>query len=250
MDTELYSIGAFFCDEHPDLVDEVVAAARRSSAPASRPIASERRRPDRGELRDAADRPGGPLLQGGRGLDDRALGAPRPRWAWCVAGLGRGDRLAVGRRGRAQGHQDQGGRATCRSSSAGSQQDGAVPRPPDAPVTITVFTDLQCSHLRRLPARHGRPADRAVRRAATRSGSSSATTRSGRRETTLSAYAADRRRRAGPRVAVRRALLPQPGRGARLPRVHRHRRVPRRHRQLDPGLRPRRLAPGHGLASR
>ena len=25
MDTELYSIGAFFCDEHPDLVDEVVA---------------------------------------------------------------------------------------------------------------------------------------------------------------------------------------------------------------------------------
>ncbi len=24
MDTELYSIGAFFCDEHPDLVDEVV----------------------------------------------------------------------------------------------------------------------------------------------------------------------------------------------------------------------------------
>jgi hypothetical protein len=25
MDTELYSIGAFFCDEHPDLVDEVIA---------------------------------------------------------------------------------------------------------------------------------------------------------------------------------------------------------------------------------
>jgi hypothetical protein len=25
MATELYSIGAFFCDEHPDLVDEVVA---------------------------------------------------------------------------------------------------------------------------------------------------------------------------------------------------------------------------------
>ena len=24
MDTELYSIGAFFCDQHPDLVDEVV----------------------------------------------------------------------------------------------------------------------------------------------------------------------------------------------------------------------------------
>jgi hypothetical protein len=25
MDTELYSIGAFFCDAHPDLVDQVVA---------------------------------------------------------------------------------------------------------------------------------------------------------------------------------------------------------------------------------
>lgn len=25
MDTELYSMGAYFCDEHPDLVDEVVA---------------------------------------------------------------------------------------------------------------------------------------------------------------------------------------------------------------------------------
>jgi hypothetical protein len=24
MDTELYSIGAYFCDEHPDLVDELV----------------------------------------------------------------------------------------------------------------------------------------------------------------------------------------------------------------------------------
>jgi hypothetical protein len=24
MDTELYSIGAFFCDEHPELVDEVI----------------------------------------------------------------------------------------------------------------------------------------------------------------------------------------------------------------------------------
>jgi hypothetical protein len=27
MDTELYSMGAYFCDEHPELVDEVVARA-------------------------------------------------------------------------------------------------------------------------------------------------------------------------------------------------------------------------------
>jgi hypothetical protein len=29
MDTELYSIGAFFCDEHPDLVDEVVSRSEQ-----------------------------------------------------------------------------------------------------------------------------------------------------------------------------------------------------------------------------
>ena len=28
MDTELYSIGAYFCDEHPDLVDEVIALSQ------------------------------------------------------------------------------------------------------------------------------------------------------------------------------------------------------------------------------
>ena len=33
METELYSIGAYFCDEHPELVDEVVA---RSAAIESR----------------------------------------------------------------------------------------------------------------------------------------------------------------------------------------------------------------------
>ena len=32
MDTELYSIGAYFCDEHPDLVDEVVARSERDRA--------------------------------------------------------------------------------------------------------------------------------------------------------------------------------------------------------------------------
>ena len=68
MDTELYSIGAYFCDEHPDLVDEVVARSeeieRRGLAAYSR--ASDGA--DRGELRDPADRPRGPLLQGGRRL--------------------------------------------------------------------------------------------------------------------------------------------------------------------------------------
>ena len=37
METDLYSIGAFFCDQHPDLVDEVV---ERSAAIQSRGLAS------------------------------------------------------------------------------------------------------------------------------------------------------------------------------------------------------------------
>ena len=46
MDTELYSIGAFFCDEHPELVDEVVRVARRDRArPASRRYAEASGRP-------------------------------------------------------------------------------------------------------------------------------------------------------------------------------------------------------------
>lgn len=32
MDTELYSIGAYFCDEHPELVDEVVATSAEIEA--------------------------------------------------------------------------------------------------------------------------------------------------------------------------------------------------------------------------
>jgi hypothetical protein len=37
METDLYSIGAFFCDQHPDLVDEVV---ERSEATQSRGLES------------------------------------------------------------------------------------------------------------------------------------------------------------------------------------------------------------------
>ena len=44
MDTDLYSIGAFFCDEHPDLVDEVTERSaeieRRGSRPTRRPAAT------------------------------------------------------------------------------------------------------------------------------------------------------------------------------------------------------------------
>src|SRR5437667_333154 len=32
MDTELYSIGAYFCDEHPDLVDELIGGVQQDGA--------------------------------------------------------------------------------------------------------------------------------------------------------------------------------------------------------------------------
>lgn len=41
MDTELYSIGAYFCDEHPGLVDEVVAASDEIEASGLEAYAAE-----------------------------------------------------------------------------------------------------------------------------------------------------------------------------------------------------------------
>jgi hypothetical protein len=41
MDTELYSIGAYFCDEHPDLVDELVARSGEIEGRGLRAFADE-----------------------------------------------------------------------------------------------------------------------------------------------------------------------------------------------------------------
>jgi hypothetical protein len=41
MDTELYSIGAYFCDEHPELVDEVVATSDEIEASGLEAYAAE-----------------------------------------------------------------------------------------------------------------------------------------------------------------------------------------------------------------
>lgn len=41
MDTELYSIGAYFCDEHPELVDEVVATSAEIEASGLEAYAAE-----------------------------------------------------------------------------------------------------------------------------------------------------------------------------------------------------------------
>jgi hypothetical protein len=41
MDTSLYSMGAYFCDQHPDLVDDVIAESDAIVAAGLRPYADE-----------------------------------------------------------------------------------------------------------------------------------------------------------------------------------------------------------------
>jgi hypothetical protein len=41
MDTSLYSMGAYFCDQHPELVDEVIAEAAAIEAAGLRSYAEE-----------------------------------------------------------------------------------------------------------------------------------------------------------------------------------------------------------------
>jgi hypothetical protein len=41
MDTSLYSMGAYFCDQHPDLVDEVIGQAEAIEAAGLRTYARE-----------------------------------------------------------------------------------------------------------------------------------------------------------------------------------------------------------------
>jgi len=48
MDTRLYSIGAYFCDRHPDLVDDVIAEAL-----AIEEVGLERHAADEGETVEA-----------------------------------------------------------------------------------------------------------------------------------------------------------------------------------------------------
>ena len=83
MDTELYSIGAYFCDEHPELVDEVVARSEEIERQGLEAYSRDNDGLDRGELRDPSDRPRGPLLQGGRRLRvTTAAGCHASCWAW------------------------------------------------------------------------------------------------------------------------------------------------------------------------
>ena len=144
MDTDLYSMGAFFCDQHPELVDEVVARAgeieptglsclgrrqRRSTSrrrsgccsPASRSATTRPSRADRdAEPLDTAHPP--------RACRDRA---------------DRRHRLDLGRR--EEGELDQiTGTGEVQELIGGIRQLGDRLGDADAPVTLTLFKDVQC----------------------------------------------------------------------------------------------------------
>ena len=157
MDTELYSIGAYFCDEHPELVDEVIALSDEIEQRRPRGIFGRRRR-------GARARPSRPCSPGSRcGTTRRsrakcrlARGRTAPREAalssWVPRVL-----LALGLLGIAAaiyslsvgtgGPQPQaiGGVNDVQRIFGGIAQDGAYIGPEDATTTITVFNDLQCA---------------------------------------------------------------------------------------------------------
>ena len=103
MDTELYSIGAYFCDEHPDLVDEVVARSEEIERRGLEAY-SGHGGAARGDLRDAPHRARRSLLQGGRRLGGEPLDALGSPGALIALGVGRAGlailSISVGRAGR------------------------------------------------------------------------------------------------------------------------------------------------------
>ena len=118
MDTELYSIGAYFCDEHPELVDEVSPAARRSSAAGSRPTPAPTRPGSRRRSR--------PCSPGSRCATTRRSRAEPPGSPRVLLALGSGlgslggDLLDLGRLRRPAVRSTSAGSTTCSGSSAGS----------------------------------------------------------------------------------------------------------------------------------
>ena len=72
MDTSLYSMGAYFSDEHPDLVGEVIAQSEAIERAGLRAYAEEHDMTLVGVLRDAAHGAGRALLQRGGGVKSDA----------------------------------------------------------------------------------------------------------------------------------------------------------------------------------
>ena len=92
MDTDLYSMGAFFCDQHPELVDEVVRRSVAIEQQGLERFAEAGGADGRGGLQDSPHRPRGPLLhRGGRLMEAAVRGAEARRGRWFVAAV-----LAIG----------------------------------------------------------------------------------------------------------------------------------------------------------
>ena len=144
MDTELYSIGAYFCDEHPELVDEVIALSEEIERRGLEAYAGD------GEG-ERSSRPSRPCSPGSRCATTRRSRAEREPWIPRVLlglGAGRGDRrdlLDLGRRAAARSRRRSAGVNDVQRIFGGIPQDGAYLGPEDAETTITVFNDLQCA---------------------------------------------------------------------------------------------------------
>ena len=144
MDTELYSIGAYFCDEHPELVDEVIALSEEIERRGLEAYAAD------GDDGDASlERTFETLLTG---LAVRYYKAVAGVSAWIprvLLGLG-----VIGVAGAiysisvgSGGPQSQaiGGVNDVQRIFGGIFQEGAYLGPEDAETTITVFNDIQCA---------------------------------------------------------------------------------------------------------
>ena len=211
MDTELYSIGAFFCDEHPELVDEVIARSEEIERRGLEAFAAAGGDRARADLRDPAHRARGAVLQGGRGLS-----------AWVPRVLG-GARRSSGSPSRstrsppgpvARSRRRSAASTTCSGSSAASRRTPTDLGPDDAEIDDHRLQRHPVRALRRVRDRDDRPAGRELR--THRPGADRVPPllarpqrRHGRR---------DRRRgggRSGAPVAVPRHLRPQPRRRPR-----------------------------------
>ena len=70
MDTNLYSMGAYFSDRHPELVDDVIEQSVAIEDRGLAGYADDNELTRRGVLPDAPDGPRGALLQGRRVLTE------------------------------------------------------------------------------------------------------------------------------------------------------------------------------------
>jgi protein-disulfide isomerase len=140
-ESDLYSMGAFFCDQHPELVDD------REEGPGALG-GGDQDAGGRG-LPHAGHRPRGPLLQGTRRVSEPASRRrPRPIGVAVLIGI-----ALIGIAVIASLSLDEGDTDPIEIDDAGEVRKlvGGIPQLEDrlgednAPVTVEVFNDLQCT---------------------------------------------------------------------------------------------------------